>query len=157
MHNNPPPVPILSQINTVHSLHPSSWRSSLILSSHLQLGLPSGLFPSGFPTKSLYVLLLSPIRTTCPAHLILLYLITRMTFGEQYISLSYSIWSFSIPRYLDPPRPKYSPQYPILKHLQPTFLQFSVVFLLLVCVSQNTSARRRGQSVEIGQEVDERY
>jgi hypothetical protein len=29
---------------------------------------------------------------------------------------------FSIPRYLVPLRPKYSPQYPILKHLQPTFL-----------------------------------
>jgi hypothetical protein len=29
--------------------HPTSWRSILILSSHLQLGLPSGLFPSGLP------------------------------------------------------------------------------------------------------------
>ena len=29
--------------------HPTSWRSILILSSHLRLGLPSGLFPSGPP------------------------------------------------------------------------------------------------------------
>jgi hypothetical protein len=29
-----------------------------------------GLFPSGFPTKILYALLLSPMTTTCPAHLI---------------------------------------------------------------------------------------
>ena len=34
--------------------HSSYWRSILILSSHLQLGLPNGLFPSGFPTKTLY-------------------------------------------------------------------------------------------------------
>ena len=34
--------------------HPTSWRSILILSTHLSLVLPSGLFPSGFPTKTLY-------------------------------------------------------------------------------------------------------
>ena len=40
--------------------HPTYWRSFLILSSHLGLGLPSGFFPSGFPTKTLYTPLLSP-------------------------------------------------------------------------------------------------
>ena len=34
--------------------HPTSWRSVLILSTHLRLGLPSVLLPSGFPTKTLY-------------------------------------------------------------------------------------------------------
>jgi hypothetical protein len=41
-----------------------------MLSSHRRLGLPNGLFPSGFRTKTLYTPLLSPIRATCPASMI---------------------------------------------------------------------------------------
>ena len=48
--------------------HPTSWRSILISSTHLRLGLPSGLFHSGFPSKTLHTPLSSPIRATCPAH-----------------------------------------------------------------------------------------
>jgi hypothetical protein len=39
------------------------------LSTHLRLGLPIGLFPSGLPTN-IYAFLFSHIRATCPAHLI---------------------------------------------------------------------------------------
>ena len=56
-----------SSIQPIHP-HPTSWRSILILSSHPRLGLPCGLFPSGFPTKTLNTLTLSTIRATCPAH-----------------------------------------------------------------------------------------
>ena len=42
-----------SQIQSIYP-HLTSWRSILILSTHLRLGLPSGLFPSGFPSKTLY-------------------------------------------------------------------------------------------------------
>ena len=46
----------LSWASPIQSIypHPTSWRSILILSTHLCLGLPSGLLPSGFPTKTLY-------------------------------------------------------------------------------------------------------
>ena len=73
IHKCPSPAPILSQINPLHTPHiPLPEDTSLILSSHLRLGLPSGLFSSGFPTKTLYTPFLSSIRATCPAHLIFL-------------------------------------------------------------------------------------
>ena len=53
----------LSWANSIQSIppHPTSWRSVLILSSHPSLGLPCGLFPSGFHIKTLYAPLLFPI------------------------------------------------------------------------------------------------
>ena len=54
----------LSWASPIQSIypHPTSWRSILILSTHLRLGLRSGLLPSGFPSKTLYTPLSSPIR-----------------------------------------------------------------------------------------------
>ena len=81
-----------SSIQSIYP-HPTSWRSILILSSHLRLGLPSGLFLSDFLTKTLYLFLPSPIRATCPAHLIILDFVTRTMLGEQYRLLSSSLCS----------------------------------------------------------------
>ena len=88
IHKYPPPVPILSQLYPVHA-PTTHFLKILILSSHLGLGLPNGLFLSGFPTKTRYTPLLYPIRATCPTQPILLDLITRKMLGEQYRSASF--------------------------------------------------------------------
>ena len=88
IHKCPPPVPILTHLDPVHTPTFHFLKIHLNIIFHLCLGLPSGLILSSFPTKTLYTPLLSPIRATCPAHLILLVFITRTIFGEQYRSLN---------------------------------------------------------------------
>jgi len=41
---------------------------SILISSHLHLDLPSGLFPSSFPTKILYAFLISPMHACYMLH-----------------------------------------------------------------------------------------
>lgn len=74
-------------------LPPCSLNIFLIFFFHPLLGLPSGLFNSGLPSKTLYPSFLPPIRVTCSSCLILLYLITRVIFGEEYRSQSSSLCS----------------------------------------------------------------
>jgi len=59
--------------------HPILVRSILYF-----LVLPNGLFPPGIPTEILYAILISSMRATCPAHLILLYMYTIIIFGVIY-------------------------------------------------------------------------
>jgi len=70
---------------------------SHLLKIYFSIILPSPVFQvglSGLPTKTFYATVLSPIRATCPAHLILLYLVARIKFGEDYRSLRSSLCSF---------------------------------------------------------------
>jgi hypothetical protein len=61
--------------------HPISLRP-ILTAPHIRLGLPSGLFPSGFPQKTLRLFIL-PVHATCPAHLRLLDSITLITCCEE--------------------------------------------------------------------------
>jgi hypothetical protein len=72
IHKRPPSIAACRLINPIRASLPVSWRSIFILSPQVHLDLPSGLFHTVFPTKTLHAPLLSSIRATCPAHLILL-------------------------------------------------------------------------------------
>jgi len=128
-------VPAICPYSEPHQSSPCF--QSQFLKFHLNIilqlhsGLPSGLFPSSFPTKTLYTPLFSPIRATWPSHLILVSLITRIIFGEQYRSLSSSLCSFlhsPVSSSLLPPN--ISPHPPILKHPQPTLCLHFLCYLL---------------------------
>jgi len=116
--------PSLSWASSIQSIPPhlTYWRSILILSPHLRLGLPNGLFPTGFPNKTLYTPLLSPYALHAPP--ISFFSILS---PEQYWvrSTDHSAPHYAaspLPCYLVPPMPIYSPGHPILKHPQPAFL-----------------------------------
>jgi len=117
--------------------HRTSWRSILLLSSHLRL---SSKWPLSlrFPHQNPVYTSPLPIRATYPTHPIILDFTTRTILGEKYRSLSSSLYSFSpLPCYLVPLRPKCCPQYPILEHPQPTFPKkntplYKVTFYFLI-------------------------
>jgi len=94
--------------------HAISLTYFLILSSHpCLLCLPCGLFTSTFSTKIMCGVV--PLHATCPAHLILLGLITWLMSGT-----GYKPRSFSLRGLLQSPAPSHlSSAAPILEHPQP--------------------------------------
>jgi len=89
----PPPDPIRSQINPVHAPTPHFLMIDHIIIFPSTPGPSKLSFPSGSSTNALHTHLLSHIPATYPVHLLLLDLITRTTFGEQYRSLI-SLYNF---------------------------------------------------------------
>jgi hypothetical protein len=66
------PSPCLAMDVRSDSAIPAFRWHATVLSSHLQIGLPSGLFPSDIPTKTIYAFLPLLTSVTCLAHIITL-------------------------------------------------------------------------------------
>jgi hypothetical protein len=86
---------------------------------HLSCHLCPCLVPAGFPTKIFYAALISPTRVTYSVHLIFLYSVTLITYGGSVQIMKFLIMQSSpASRHVLPLKFTYSPQYPVLKHLQ---------------------------------------
>jgi len=85
-------------MHPVHNFPPIYPWSILMLSYHLLLCLPSFLFLSGFLTKISCVWLISPMRATCLAHLILINFINIIIFCE-----ALKLWTSSFCSLPQPP------------------------------------------------------
>ena len=89
VHNSPPPIPILSYTIMSKPFQPISWRFVLV-SSHIYLWFPSGPLRSDFPTKNPIRISVIPIPAVCPAHLILLNLITQLLSSKAYEAVQHA-------------------------------------------------------------------
>jgi hypothetical protein len=98
IHKTSPLNPILNQTNPFHTT--SSYLCKIHLNiTHSPTSCSSkwSLSPSDIPPSNLYTFLFSPIRATCPAHIILIDFIIRIIIGEECRSCSSSLCSFLYP------------------------------------------------------------
>ena len=99
VHKNPPVIPILSQLNSVHTLSScvSNVYSVIVLASMPTSSKWAISFRFTHQNSAyIYIYLFSPICAACPAPLIL-HLITQIIFGEKYKSWRSSMCNFSSP------------------------------------------------------------
>jgi hypothetical protein len=89
----PPMDLILRLVIAVHSPTPCLNTSTFYYACYpfIYVGFCSGLFGPAFTTKILYARLISPVRTTRPAHIILLDLIIIIIIAEDY-----KLWKSSL-------------------------------------------------------------
>jgi len=122
IHKSSASLPVLNRINPVHDFpsHFLKMRFNIIIPPTLKYSKWS--LHLGFPTKTLYALLLSSMPATCPS--ISFLFANNIRWRLQTINLLIT-WSSPLPCYLVPLRPKYVPQHPILEHTQSAFLHHS--------------------------------
>jgi hypothetical protein len=112
-----------SQLNPLHTTRQTSPYDPFW--SHLYLGLPSGLFLSGFPNKTSYIFLSFPAHATCSAYLILVDLTYLTILGDEW-----KLWSSSMYNILHSPVTS--------SHLGPNILlRYVFLNILSLCSSFN--------------------
>jgi len=121
VHNSPPLVPILSQINLLHVV-PFYLRPSLILSFHLSPGLPKRSPPFRLPHQNSACIYLTPTGATFPAQLIFCVYYKNIAFWTVQITNSLIMLLSTLSNHFLLLRSKYLPHYPILEHSRPRFL-----------------------------------
>jgi len=122
IHKCPSPVPILSHVYSVHTPSTTSWRLILILSSHLRLALPNGLFLR-FPHQN-------PVYASPLPHTRYM---SRPSHFSQFYHTKNNGWAVHIIKlllmYISPLScqlillmPKHSPQHPLLEYPHPSII-----------------------------------